>query len=278
MIRCNLHTHTTFCDGKSTPREMAEAALALGLDTLGFSGHAYTPFDGSFCLRDPQAFAREIGALKEEYRGRLHILLGAEWDLYGEVPYETDYVLGAVHYVKHRGEYYPIDHSPEGQARLFRHAYGGDTMSAVALYFETVVEMAERLRPDMIAHFDVITKFNEKHAFFDETGEQYLSLARQALDAVLSVCPLIEVNTGGVFRGWRSAPYPALPLLSYIKEKGGEVILSSDCHKREALAFGFEEALGLVRRAGFDRVQVYTPEGRRALSLGQAMQGYPQKN
>ena len=36
----NLHTHSTFCDGKNTPREMIEAAIALGFNSLGFSGHA----------------------------------------------------------------------------------------------------------------------------------------------------------------------------------------------------------------------------------------------
>ena len=35
----NLHTHTTFCDGKNTPEEMVRAALSLGMDSLGFSGH-----------------------------------------------------------------------------------------------------------------------------------------------------------------------------------------------------------------------------------------------
>ena len=35
----NLHSHTTFCDGKNTPEEMVRAAIALGMDSLGFSGH-----------------------------------------------------------------------------------------------------------------------------------------------------------------------------------------------------------------------------------------------
>ena len=30
MIKADFHTHTTFCDGKSTPREMVEAACRLG--------------------------------------------------------------------------------------------------------------------------------------------------------------------------------------------------------------------------------------------------------
>ena len=39
--RQNLHTHTTFCDGKDTPEELVEAAIAKGFDSIGFSGHSY---------------------------------------------------------------------------------------------------------------------------------------------------------------------------------------------------------------------------------------------
>ena len=28
----NLHTHTTFCDGKNTPEEMVQAAISLGME------------------------------------------------------------------------------------------------------------------------------------------------------------------------------------------------------------------------------------------------------
>ena len=43
MCRFSYHTHTTFCDGKNTPMEMAEAALRQGLTALGFSGPLHGP-------------------------------------------------------------------------------------------------------------------------------------------------------------------------------------------------------------------------------------------
>ena len=33
MIKCDLHTHTVFCDGKNTPEEMVLSAIEKGLDT-----------------------------------------------------------------------------------------------------------------------------------------------------------------------------------------------------------------------------------------------------
>lgn len=38
MLHTDFHTHTTFCDGKSTPREMVEAAYRMGMTDFGVSG------------------------------------------------------------------------------------------------------------------------------------------------------------------------------------------------------------------------------------------------
>ena len=101
MMRQDLHTHTTFCDGACTPEEMAQAALEQGLDCLGFSGHSHTPMDESYCM-SPQStkdYFRKISRLKEQYRGRLTILCGIEQDLCGDLPVDGyDYVIGSVHY------------------------------------------------------------------------------------------------------------------------------------------------------------------------------------
>ncbi|NCB31458.1 MAG: PHP domain-containing protein, partial [Clostridia bacterium] len=88
-IRSNLHTHTIYCDGVSTPREMAEAALANGFVSLGFSGHSYTPYDD--CGMSPAqalAYRQEVLALQREYAGRLEIFLGLENDAVAPQPLE----------------------------------------------------------------------------------------------------------------------------------------------------------------------------------------------
>ena len=40
--KSSVHCHSTLCDGKNTLQQMAGAACAQGLTTLGFSGHSYT--------------------------------------------------------------------------------------------------------------------------------------------------------------------------------------------------------------------------------------------
>ena len=48
--KADLHTHTSFCDGKNSPEEMVRSAVEKGFDVLGFSGHSYTPFDETYCM------------------------------------------------------------------------------------------------------------------------------------------------------------------------------------------------------------------------------------
>ena len=43
-----VHCHSTYCDGKATLRQMAEAAIAAGVKTLGISCHSHTPDDPDF--------------------------------------------------------------------------------------------------------------------------------------------------------------------------------------------------------------------------------------
>lgn len=64
------------------------------------------------------------------------------------------------------------------------------------------------------------------------------------------------MNTGGVFRGWRSTFYPAPFLLRRAAEKGMRATVNADAHCAEALCFGFAPAREMLRQAGFSSVWV----------------------
>ena len=49
-ILSNPHTHSLYCDGKSTIAEMADSARKLGFVSLGFSGHGHQNFDVRFSM------------------------------------------------------------------------------------------------------------------------------------------------------------------------------------------------------------------------------------
>ena len=80
LSKTNFHTHSNYCDGKATLREMVDFAVAHNFTALGFSGHSPLPFDNTYSITDYKGYCNEIRALKEEYADRIEISLGLEMD------------------------------------------------------------------------------------------------------------------------------------------------------------------------------------------------------
>ena len=123
LSRTNYHTHSNYCDGKATLREMVEFAVAHGFTALGFSGHCPLPFQNTYSITDYDGYCREVRALKEEYRDRIEISLGLEIDyIPGMLEDFTplieqgglEYTIGSVHLIPAPGSYSSV--SPQGAA------------------------------------------------------------------------------------------------------------------------------------------------------------------
>ncbi len=261
---CDLHTHTTFSDGAHTPAEMAEAAYALGVTALGFSTHSYTHFDESYCIMpsEIEAYRQEVNAQKQRYAGRMQIFCGVEQDYYSTYPTDGfDYIIGSVHYLRIGETYYAIDHRKDLLLQAAEEGFGGDIYALIEEYYRVVGDLVDHVRPDLIGHFDVITKFNEKDPFFDETHPRYLAARNAALNRLLASGIPFEANTGAISRGYKTTPYPARDALQYIHAHGGEVIPSSDSHAKGSVCHAFESTQALLVSLGF------TPEKTQAALL-----------
>ncbi|MBO5939437.1 MAG: histidinol-phosphatase [Clostridia bacterium] len=260
--RSNLHTHSTFCDGKNTPEEMVQAAISLGMDSLGFSGHAELPFEDcdSWCmvgdrLRD---YRKTVLSLKKKYADCIEVALGIEQDYFSPALSDSyDYVIGSVHYVCPHGYAMATDINPEVFCRELTEYYGGDALRLAKDYFELVANVVKKTNCDIVGHFDLLTKFNESCAYLDEDSSAYQTLALEALDAVLEDNPLIELNTGAMARGRRKVPYPAPFLCKRIAEKKGRMIFNADAHMAEKLLYGFEDAIEYARFCGARELWYY---------------------
>ena len=243
MIKSDFHTHTNYCDGKNTPEEMILSAIEKGLTTYGFSEHGYTAFDLRYCLtlEKTELYKAEIRALKEKYKDKIEIRLGIELDAFSD--HDTsdyDYVIGSCHYVEKDGIYRAVDEKAAELESICREWYGGDYYAFAEDYFRGVASLAAR-KIDIVGHFDLITKFNEGGKLFDTNHPRYLAAAKSAIDALLPLGVPFEINTGAISRGYRTEPYPAKNLIDYIKKKGGSLILDSDTHSRDNIAFQFEK-------------------------------------
>lgn len=262
---CSVHTHSTLCDGKSSPEEMAAAAYAAGVRYFGASGHSHTPIpqDEGFVLpADMTAYREAVLRLREEYAGRMEVLLGVEWDSQSDVaPEGFDYWIGSVHYQRGaNGGYYAADWGDEQFTACRDELFGGDALAVAEGYFAEVARVAAK-RPTILGHIDLITKLNAGNKFFDEDALRYRRAALDALHTADPQATLLEINTGAVSRGYRTAPYPALFLLREWRAMGGRVILTSDSHSADTVVYGYAQSAALARAAGFERSTLLTAAG-----------------
>lgn len=259
--RSNLHTHSKFSDGHDTPEAMVLAAIDKGFVSLGFSEHAWAPYDGEVCIKkeDIPLYFAEIARLKERYADRIEIYTGFEVDCYETTSKEgLDYTIGSAHYLRTADaqEYYPIDYKPELFEQARDRAAGGDMREMLQLYYDSLIHFIEWYRPDIVGHLDLITKLNDRHHYFDPESGWYRTLMREVAERVAATGCILELNTGGIARGYKEEPYPCRELLGMLRELKAPILISSDAHSAEHLDYWFDEAESLLREVGFRSVKL----------------------
>lgn len=247
----NYHTHTNMCDGSNTAEEMVLSAIEKGFDALGFSGHGFTAFDNSYCIKDVEVYISAIRELKEKYQDKIQIYLGIEEEMSHLVNREDyDYIIGSSHYFEVGGKLYPIDCSAEFFEKGVE-MYNGDVLRLAEDYYARFCEYILKRKPDIVGHFDLITKYDEMDKPRFLKNAKYLGIAEKYMKKALESECIFEVNTGAIARGYRKNPYPQENLLHIIKKNSGKITISSDCHKAEFLDCHFDETKAMLRDIGF---------------------------
>lgn len=240
MVTADLHIHTNYCDGKSGIEEIILSAINKGLRAVGISSHGFTEFDTSYCIRQEKIpdYIKEIEDLKEKYKDKIKVLAGIERDLMSSAKTDMyDYVIGSMHYIKTGDKYYSLDTKPDGFREIVDTVFGGDIYALAEQYYSELSKALKATKVDIIGHFDLITKYNEDGGLFDTNHPRYKAAWQKAIDEIVNLNIPFEINTGAISRGYRTAPYPSLDIIKYIRDKGGKFILSSDSHSADTVAY-----------------------------------------
>lgn len=252
----NFHTHTNFCDGANTPEEMVISAIEKGFDAIGFSGHGYTSFDLKYCMKDTKGYISEINRLKEKYKNKIQIYLGIEEDSAEEIDRSCfDYIIGSSHYFKIENKFYPVDSDLESFLECLD-LFNGDILKLAHCYYEPFAEYIVRRKPDIVGHFDLITKFDDMMEANFKNICGYEKIAEQYLIYSLKSESIFEVNTGAVSRGYRKTPYPYENLLYVLKKENGKVMINSDSHSADLIDCNFKESRKMLKDIGFEYVYI----------------------
>ena len=259
MTKQDLHIHSTLDDGSATMEQMVQAAIALGLDSLGFSGHSPLgpAFDQGWFMAPEtlSTYRAEFERLMTRYAEKIRLYFGLEYDIFSQMELgEYQYVIGSMHYIMADGVPFSIDDTAPIAIQGVQNCFGGDAHAAAQAYFAQYEQLAENEQIDVVGHFDLLTKFNAETNLFDPEAAGYQISARKAMEQLVDAGKLFEVNTGALARGYRREPYPSRSLLQQLQRMGGRVLLSSDAHQPQMIAYGFAEMCLLLKSCGFQEL------------------------
>ncbi len=258
-VKSNLHTHTNFSDGADSVEANIKAALDAGFVSLGLSDHSYVEQAGfGISSANADVYVAEVRRCAEKYRDRIEIFCGLELDADTEYRQELyDYIIASVHFVNAGGQSIPVDLSREVQRDCIDRYFDSDEAKYAEAYFSSLVRHVERTKPDIVGHFDLLTKYNS----IDQTNVRYRRCALDAVHSIAESCRRFEVNTGAMARRLRTSPYPADFILRELLELGCTVTLSSDAHRAENIDYAFAQCAEYLRSLGFTRIDRLTSHG-----------------
>lgn len=241
MQRHDYHTHSCFSDGENTQQEIINTAKSKGLKEIGISDHLCLHFPRwSMTEITTQIAIQQLKELKNQ-ETEIEIKIGLEVDYIpgkekqlSEIlsTLALDYVIGAVHYL----EEWNFDTTDSPTNTVIATHY--------TMYYDLISQAARSGLFDIIAHFDLIKKFNKLSPDLPKTAPL------QALDAIAQAGIAMELNTNGQNHPCQSF-YPEEQWLQEAYKRKIPILISSDAHKTLQLGQYFNQAKKILLKTGY---------------------------
>ncbi|WP_428655350.1 histidinol-phosphatase [Runella sp.] len=260
----NYHSHSHYCDGKGSPEEQVQGALAQGLRAFGFSSHCPVPFENKWSMKAERMtdYLAETNALKVKYAGQIELYVGMEVDFLPETlgPKSfpmLDYCVGSVHYVELNqfGQPWEIDGSSVEFLECLDTLYSGDIRAVIQKYYGIIRQMVDTDPPQIMGHLDKIKMHNAARHLFDESEPWYVEEVEQTLQAIAKAGIITEINTRGNYKRDLDL-YPSSWIIKRMHELNIPICINSDSHRPEEITASFPLAFQTALAAGYREVRI----------------------
>ncbi|GIP23178.1 histidinol-phosphatase [Paenibacillus sp. J22TS3] len=235
-MKFDFHTHHERCGhAVGSVRDYIEAAIEQGLDMIGISDHTplfaseedHPSSGGCMAKKEFPLYVNEVLKLKEEYKGRIEVLLGIEadflpkhLDLYRSViaAYPFDYVIGSVHEFAGISIY---------DSEYWEGLTAAEKLAVKTLFYDYIAQSAKSGLYDILGHVDSLNRY------FYGYSELRTEAADDTLKAIASSDVVIEINSSD--DNWVPDCYFLERALHY----GVKVTFGSDAHEPERVGEHF---------------------------------------
>ena len=263
----DYHTHHYRC-GHATGvmDDYVEAAIAAGLSEIGLSDHSPIyhlgddphPRPGTaMAQQELPVYVEEMQAVRERFASRITVRLGVEsdyvlgWDEHYRrlwQQYPLDYVIGSVHWLD-QWSIFSGDLPPGRTAADVYHEY-----------LETTQAAARSGVYDIIGHLDCLK--TRGHI----PDMSVTPLVEETLRVLAASGVAIELNTSGWRKDFNDC-YPTAEWLARCCHYGVPVTLGSDSHDPRDVGYRFDDAISILRDAGYREIATFNGRVRRMVPL-----------
>ncbi len=258
------HSGQYCCHAEDTLDQVIEAYSAANFDWVVISEHI-PPQDDAFLYpdekqagHDARSLYRRFGDFCEHCRrlqGRsapLKILVAMETETCGDYAgwvehlrdkFRPDVVVGAVHHV----DDIPFDYGRREYRRAVEACKGLEKL--YCRYFDLQYDMLAAVKPQVVAHFDLIRIFDPRYQVTLEKPAVRKRWQRN-LELVARLQLVLDYNVAALRKG-AAEPYPAEVIIRAASRMGIAVAPGDDSHGVATVGAGIDPGIGLLEDAGF---------------------------
>ena len=272
----NFHLHSTGSDGAFSPEHVIKECIKDGLKHICFTDHYPVPPGVREWMKGfhSEEYYLEIQRLIKEYKGKINISFGAEFDWLEDheswikdhiSKRKYDFIIGSVHLLKSKegeGGYDPFSWTPELLEKL-SDEYGG-IKQLIHEYYDQVRKMIRSGMYDCVGHLDLIKLLNRDSCFFSEDKEWYRDEVFKTLHEIAKSGMCMEINTSG----WTKAQecYPSRWIIEEAKKRNIIITIGSDGH-RPPINKDLDRAFNLAKEVGYDSIAIFKNRKRKMLKF-----------
>ena len=283
MIFEDWHTHSSLCrHAIGNLEDYIKAAISKKLSLIGLSAHFPYEFlsgidhlkyqEYAMPLVDVEKYISTALILKKKYEKQIQVKIGFEVDyIKNQVEkhraylkpffHELDYIIGSIHNL--HTEFMGLFAFDDFRCLPYYKNYENIDDLFLA-YYETLKEMVISVNFDfnIIGHLDLPKKF-DKHP---ENEDLILKNVSEILKLVKKRGYVIELNSSGL-RKPINEQYPSEKILYLMSDLDIDVVLGSDAHHPDEIAYEFNRMHQLLKECGFTRLSHFDHQNKSYINI-----------